>query len=360
MAEAATTADYMVGATIREGFFGRVVHGRHKVTDRAVAVKVVHKVSIKKRPDQLVHILTERRVLEELKQCHAVVNLWACFHDNECLYFVMECAMGGDLTSVISAGVQEADWIDSAKHYAMQILAALEAVHVHKILHADLKPDNILVTLQGRVQLADFGSAVELLKKNDTYNSNNRKDRPVVRGTSDYASPEILRAKHASELTVAVDLWSFGCVLFALLQGGGESPFHASSDALAVDKILDFCKKEDATSTTKAAVATTNDRESVLFGKDNVGKEPCIPKDWRELILTLLQPEPLERLGAHDMDPVDGSSPYGSIRASTVWKDVDLEKSPKFLPKEPTWLVESNSMDMKDGSEGWTAFLDIA
>lgn len=334
----ASTSDYMAGETISEGTFGRVVHGRHKTTDRHVAIKVVPKNSLKRHPEQLVNILTERRVLEDLKTCPAVVNLWACFHDKECLYMVMECATGGDLTQVIKAGRLLPGWVDSATHYGLQILEGLQALHTKRTLHADCKPDNILVTLEGRVQLADFGSAVELDKK-----TNGSGDRPQVRGTSEYASPEILRAKDSRELTVAVDLWSFGCVLYALL--GGEAPFHAESDALAVDKILDYCKEEK----------TDADRDTLLFPA-----ESTVSKQWKELILALLRPNAAERLGAGDDKVVDNTVAYPSIQASTVWKDVDLKQSPKFLPSEPSWLVESKGKEMKDGSKGWTSFLDIA
>jgi serine/threonine protein kinase len=377
----ATTSDYMAGVTIGEGSFGRVVYGLHKSTNREVAIKVVHKFGLKKHPDKLQVILTERRVLEDLKTSDHVVNLWACFHDKECLYFVMECANGGNLTDLIVQGRTDKDWIESAKHYALQILEGLQQIHSHKIIHGDLKPDNILVTLQGQIQLADFGSAVEMLPPDNDKDKDGKKDCPgegdreMVRGTSDYASPEILRAAPAQELTVAVDLWSYGCIMYTLLQG--ESPFHAESDALAVEKITDYvkegvteseretilfpeidsAKKEEeeaattATSSTEAATSSTEAATSSVLP---------VSTEWKEVIRGLLHPEPLKRLGASDEDK-EGSkkSFYPSIRACALWKGVDLELTPKLLPNEPSWLKESKQEEMKDGSMGWTAFLDI-
>ncbi len=144
----------------------------------------------------------------------------------------------------------------------MQILEGLQQIHSHKILHADLKPENILVTLEGRILLADFGSAVEMVDRKSSNLKSDGEDQgegdgdvveAIVRGTSDYASAEILRARPVQELTVAVDLWSFGCILYALIYG--ESPFHAESDALAVDKVFDYCKEG----------VTLPERESMLF-----------------------------------------------------------------------------------------------
>jgi serine/threonine protein kinase len=413
----ATTNDYMVGVTIGEGAFGRVVYAQHKKTHQEVAIKVANKFTLKKHPDKLQCILTERRVLEDLKHMDRVVNLWACFHDKECLYMVQECVRGGDLTNIMKkARETDKHWMEkSAKHYAMQILEGLQQIHSHKFLHADLKPENILVTLEGRIILADFGSAVEMVdRKSGNLKSDGEEDEgegdgdvveAIVRGTSDYASAEILRARPVQELTVAVDLWSFGCILYALIYG--ESPFHAESDALAVDKVFDYCKEgvtlseresmlfdvkpeqadsaketaeqadsaKEATGTTTSSDSTkeangatassdsTKEAAASTTASSSTGKSSHtdhVPKEWKDLIRDLLHPEPWHRLGASDEEK-EGSnkSYYPSIRASPLWEGVDLELAPKFLPAEPSWLKESKREGMVDGSQGWTAFLDM-
>jgi serine/threonine protein kinase len=281
----------------------------------------------------------------------------------------------------------------------MQILEGLQQIHSHKILHADLKPENILVTLQGRILLADFGSAVEMAEHNKGNLKSDGEDeddgdivQAIVRGTSDYACAEILNAKPVQELTVAVDLWSFGCILYALVYG--ESPFHAESDALAVDKVFDYCAegvtlseresmlfdaKPEPVDSAKEAAATPEQADATKEGTPeqadavkeaasttassstvNSAKIDNVPKEWKDLIRDLLHPEPSHRLGASDEEK-EGSkkSYYPSIRASPLWKGVDLELEPKFLPAEPSWLKESKREGMEDGSKGWTAFLDM-
>jgi serine/threonine protein kinase len=120
----ATTNDYMVGVTIGECAFGRVVYAQHKKTNQEVAIKVANKFTLKKHPDKLQCILTERRVLEDLKEMDRVVNLWACFHDKECLYMVQECVPGGDLTNIMKkARETDKNWMEVVQLH-MQTLRA--------------------------------------------------------------------------------------------------------------------------------------------------------------------------------------------------------------------------------------------
>ena len=81
----ATTKDYLVGVTIGEGSFGRVVHARHKATGNEVAIKVFDRHSIGKQPKLLQSIWTERRLLQEFQSSPYVVNLWGAFCDESCV-----------------------------------------------------------------------------------------------------------------------------------------------------------------------------------------------------------------------------------------------------------------------------------
>ena len=81
----ATTKDYLVGVTIGEGSFGRVVHARHKASGNDVAIKVFDRHSISKQPRLLQSVWAERRLLHELQACPFVVNLWGAFCDESCV-----------------------------------------------------------------------------------------------------------------------------------------------------------------------------------------------------------------------------------------------------------------------------------
>ena len=311
---------YWVGVTIGEGAFGRVVHAKHKATGKDVAIKVVEKVNLQKEPLHMQAILNEKRVLSRW-QSNLVVQLYAAFHDEECLYLVMPCLKGGDLSHLIRAGRRSRAWSgDSVSYYSLQILAALEFIHSERILHVDLKPDNILLSGSGRIQLADFGSAVSI--------STTKTKRTILRplGTVDYSCPELLR--NSPDPTIGVDLWSFGCVLYAMFEG--QSPFHDKSDALAVQRIVSYARKETPLQ---------------MFAGDDA---------WRELISRLLRGDPVQRIGVSDYRDT-GTFSYESIRSCAVWT-TGGEHMP-FVAPVPDWWEKAQETPLKDGGAGWSAFL---
>jgi serine/threonine protein kinase len=246
----------------------------------------------------------------------------------------MECIKGGDLKLLIQEGLQKDKLVwktMAASHYAMQLAMAVEFLHQQSTVHADLKPDNVLVTPNGKLQLADFGSA--FCFESGPHSSSgpiaNNAASPVLGATMDYASPEILRGTPIAELGIATDLWSLGCILGAMQWG--ESPFHSASDALALDVIMNYANG------TKLPSLLNNDCE----GDD-------MPEGWKSLILGLLNPNPGLRLG------VDGSLLSDLIPGK---KSIDLSVDPPFLPPESKWIRDSKTISMADGSQGWSAFL---
>jgi 3-phosphoinositide dependent protein kinase-1 len=323
----ATTNDYNVGVTIGDGAYGHVVHAKHKATGRDVAIKVVEKIALQRKPHAMHCIWTERTVLQELKSSDYVVNLWASFHDSECVYLVMECGQGGDMSHLIRAGLESEHkdlWYQAIPYYGLQLVEALEFIHSRDVLHCDIKPDNILCTSKGRIQLADFACAIHM---NSQSQSNTPENDVRFHGTADYASPEILRGGAPQGFSVAVDMWSLGCIFYQFFHG--RSPFHTESDALSVKAVFDY-----ANSTSHL----------VLLDSD------LLNEAWKQLVSGLLRVDPAERLGS------DRPS-YSSVRSSKIWEKVDFNEVPSFLPPEPGWVSEARSTQMKDGSIGWAAFL---
>ena len=320
-------SDYMVGATIGEGAFGKVLYGKHKATKREVAIKVVPKYTVMKYPYLLQSLKTERYILTRANSNYnynsCIVFLWASFHDEQCLYLVMECATRGNLKEAIRHGrlfLVESLWRETVvPYYGLQLIQALEYLHFElQVIHADLKPDNILIGEEGRLKLADFGSAIGSVMEENAANDCNTPLPP--RGTVDYAAPELIRG--LGPFTNAVDLWAFGCVLYAMLTG--ESPFHAASDALAVQKIMNHVQ--------------TNDNSTIV---------DAVPTEWMDLILQLLHPDPSQRMTGTD---------YASIRSHKVFQDVSYS-NPPYLPPRPSWWKDSQTTPMRDGCQGWALFL---
>ena len=314
-------SEYFVGGLIGEGAYGRVVHAQLKSSGRNVAIKVMEKIGITKRQDLIDQVWQERGLLQKWNSLQ-VVKLLASFHDSECLYFVMECCTGGDLTHWIScAGPSNESFQRSIPHLSLQLIAAIEFIHTEGVLHADLKPDNLLMTQNGQLKLADFGSAIMLATS---------RSATSILGTIDYSSPEILRG--SQELSVAVDLWSLGCILHAMWIG--RSPFHAENDLLCIAQILDY----------------TNSNQMIILPP--LIRNTC----WQQLIAGLLLPNPSERLGATDFQQGHKVT-YPSIRSREMFEKVNLSEHPPYIAPEPNWWKQTQSAPFRDGADGWSNFL---
>lgn len=352
-----STSDYWVGSTIGEGSYGKVVYAKHKKTNKNVAVKVVLKRQMQTNAYFIRDIRKEKDLLVALKS-DFVVPLWAAFHDSECMYFVLECLTGGDLEHVIQCGLNHDDedvrgrkeWQLSIPYYALQLLSAVEFIHSQNVVHADLKPQNVLVSADGKLKLADFGSAIRvrntILRADSTPTPLTTETNAALRGmgTTDYASPEFIRGEtlsgsnhyntNSAPVIFGIDLWSFGCVLFAMWEG--SSPFHDESDALAIQRIVEHRQDQPL---------------------PWIRMPPC----WHDLIRDLLAPEANRRLGIADLEEKsDGDKVlYTSIRRRSCLsiQDDGSSTTVPFLAPEPSWWTNAKKDTLRDGAAGWSSFL---
>ena len=305
----ATPADYLVGPVIGQGSFGTVLFGRHKHTDEPVAIKVFDKYSLQKHPAQLQSVLNEQRLLRQLESDH-IVRLLSSFHDAQCAYMVLECCTRGDLAVVMEQyRRRQPTAIETiVGYYGLRIAQAIDFLHSRHIVHADIKPENILVTANHQVRLTDLGCA---LAEGATANTSTA----TPPGTAAYAAPEVLSCE---KITTAIDIWSYGCTIYALWVGC--SPFMKETEALTVDCVLAHSQ-----------------------GKGSPEFPSQLPPDWRPFLQVLLHPCSDERPRCLE----------------TVWREtLGMEKgAPPPLDVEPAWLTESRTCELRDGSLGWGAYL---
>ncbi|KAH7728604.1 NEK/NEK8 protein kinase [Aphelenchoides avenae] len=160
-------------------------------------------------------ILSEADLLHRLSHPN-IIRMYTAFVVDVQLHIVMQYAEGGTLATLIEHRKGEYFRQDEVLHYFTQILLALHYLHSKKILHRDLKTQNILLNRKKTiVKLGDFGISKELQSKNLA---------STVIGTPNYLSPEICNGKKYDEKT---DMWSLGCVLYELTEL--QKAFHGDS-----------------------------------------------------------------------------------------------------------------------------------
>ena len=148
---------------------------------RLYAMKVLHKANILAR-SQVTHTLTERRVLSFTRHPF-LVGLHYAFQTREKLFLVLDFAAGGELFYHLSRAGPFSE--SAARFYAAELVLALGHLHSRGVVYRDLKPENVLLSSDGHVKLADFGLAKDGVQSATGGTSS-------FCGTPEYLSPEVL------------------------------------------------------------------------------------------------------------------------------------------------------------------------
>jgi eukaryotic-like serine/threonine-protein kinase len=188
--------------------------------ERRVAIKMMHR-DISSDPDQLERFRREARAVAQLNHPH-VVTVIDAGEDEGAPYIVFEYVEGETLKERIRRLGRLP--IDEAIAYAIEIGRALECAHTHKLVHRDVKPQNVLIDPDGRAKVTDFGIARSLEAQGLTATGR-------VLGTTDYVSPE---QALGHEVTEQSDIYSLGIVLYEMLTG--EAPFKADTQVAVAMK----------------------------------------------------------------------------------------------------------------------------
>ncbi|KAI9907684.1 hypothetical protein PsorP6_003250 [Peronosclerospora sorghi] len=205
--------DYEMECVIGEGGFGLVHRGRHKASNTCVAMKRMPKQGTSN--ERFWH---EVELLRQVGGHHNVVTFRDAFETTDAYVLVTEFVQGDELYhELMEHGVFHEQ---RAKALIRQLAETLVYLHAHDVVHADVKPENILLaqdTQPANVRLIDFGQSFHL---------QDERRQTIHACTTAYASPELLTHRACG---AAMDVWSLGVVLYIILCG--LHPFDPSDDA---------------------------------------------------------------------------------------------------------------------------------
>ncbi|XP_078387176.1 cGMP-dependent protein kinase 2 [Cetorhinus maximus] len=240
-------------ATLGMGGFGRVELVKLKDEDVTFALKCIKKNHIVETRQQE-HVYSEKNILLQTKS-QFIVRLYRTFRDSKYVYMLLEACLGGELWSIL----RDMCFFDepTARFCVGCVVEAFDYLHNRGIIYRDLKPENLLLDLDGYVKMADFGFAkrIGLGKKTWTFC-----------GTPEYVAPEIIMNKGHD---FGADYWSLGILVFELLTG---NPPFTGPDPIQIYNMI-------------------------LRGMEKVDFPKRIPKRPEDLIRRLCKVNPTERLG---------------------------------------------------------------
>ncbi|XP_029397055.1 MAP/microtubule affinity-regulating kinase 3 isoform X4 [Mus pahari] len=195
--------NYRLLKTIGKGNFAKVKLARHILTGREVAIKIIDKTQL--NPTSLQKLFREVRIMKILNHPN-IVKLFEVIETEKTLYLIMEYASGGEVFDYLVAHGRMKEKEARAKF--RQIVSAVQYCHQKRIVHRDLKAENLLLDADMNIKIADFGFSNEFTvgSKLDTFC-----------GSPPYAAPELFQGKKYDG--PEVDVWSLGVILYTLVSG---------------------------------------------------------------------------------------------------------------------------------------------
>lgn len=205
--------NYLISHDLGSGSFATVKEALHVVTGERVAIKVIDKETAKTDAYVSRNMRREGRILQLIRHSN-IVQLLEVMETENCYYLVLELCQGGDLMThlVKRRRLTEAE----TRRFLRQIVQAVGYMHSLGILHRDLKIENLLLTQDQNVKIIDFGLSNLVRSLPDENGSIVTELCRTQCGSPAYAAPEVLAKKPYG---TAVDIWSIGVNMFAMLTG---------------------------------------------------------------------------------------------------------------------------------------------
>jgi serine/threonine protein kinase len=201
--------NYQLLRLLGRGAFADVYLAEHRYLEVPAAIKILH---VRMEPSTHEQFRREARTIAHLQHPHIVRVLDFGFQD-QTPYLVMEYTPNGTLRTRHPKGTRLP--LEQIVHYVKQLAPALDYAHQQRVIHRDVKPENMLLSANDEVVLSDFGIAV-VQQSMDSLKTQNQAGTPV------YMAPEQIRGKPGA----ASDQYALGVLVYEWLCG--EPPFRGS------------------------------------------------------------------------------------------------------------------------------------
>uniref|UniRef100_A0A671LQJ5 cyclin-dependent kinase n=1 Tax=Sinocyclocheilus anshuiensis TaxID=1608454 RepID=A0A671LQJ5_9TELE len=267
-----------------EGTYATVYKGRSKLTDNLVALKEIRLEHEEGAPCTAIR---EVSLLKDLKHAN-IVTLHDIIHTQKSLTLVFEY-LDKDLKQYLD-DCGNCIHMHNVKLFLFQLLRGLNYCHRRKVLHRDLKPQNLLINDRGELKLADFGLARAKSIPTKTYSNE------VV--TLWYRPPDILLG--STDYSTQIDMWGVGCIFYEMSTG---RPLFPGS---TVEEELHFIFKLLGTPTEETWPGITSNEEFISYNYPRYRADclhnhtPRLDNDGVELLSKLLQFEGKKRIAAEE------------------------------------------------------------
>ncbi|XP_024609980.1 serine/threonine-protein kinase SIK2 isoform X1 [Neophocaena asiaeorientalis asiaeorientalis] len=212
---------YEIEGTLGKGNFAVVKLGRHRITRTEVAIKIIDKSQLD--AVNLEKIYREVQIMKMLDHPH-IIKLYQVMETKSMLYLVTEYAKNGEIFDYLAnhGRLNESE----ARRKFWQILSAVDYCHGRKIVHRDLKAENLLLDNNMNIKIADFGFG-NFFKSGELL--------ATWCGSPPYAAPEVFEGQQYEG--PQLDIWSMGVVLYVLVCGA--LPFDGPTLPILRQRVLE-------------------------------------------------------------------------------------------------------------------------
>ncbi len=196
------------------GSYSEVWLVRDNAADRIAVAKIPH------TPKMNTKFLREAAILKRLANHPNAVQLMEVVKEESKVILIQEYVEGSTLQDLLNKGMESV----MKERAFLELLEVLSYAHARNIMHRDVKPENIIITLEGALKLLDFGTGKDLTRRSISN---------TIIGSRPYMAPEQIMGNSR----LASDVWASGIILYALATGC--LPFYDDNEKQLMDLILE-------------------------------------------------------------------------------------------------------------------------